>query len=250
MDRITSAKNPRVRQMRELKNAKERKKTGFFLVEGEVMVREAIKCGLELKDIAADDDHMAICEEFGGMVVSREVLESICETKTPQGICAVFTMPKVCAEADLPNRIVALDGVQDPGNVGTIWRTADAAGFECLLAGTGTADLMSPKVQRSSMGSGFRVPYALTGSLAETLKSLAEKGYHIVASDLKGEDFYGRPDLGERFVLIIGNEAKGISDAVRDCADVRVKLPMRGGAESLNAAVAAGIMMYEMMRTV
>ena len=101
---------------------------------------------------------------------------------------------------------------------------------------------------RAAMGSGFRLPFAHTQSLADTLIQLRGAGYRAFASDLHGDDFYARADGGEKFVLIIGNEARGISDVVRENADVRVKLPMRGGAESLNAAVAAGIMMYEIMR--
>lgn len=253
MDRITSAKNPLVQRLRDLKNAKARRQEGLFLVEGEVMILEAMKCGLKLREAAADESCLAFAEELErqGMrvcIVTRALLESICDTKTPQGVCASFEMPNPMAAEELPNRIVALDGVQDPGNVGTIWRTADAAGFQALLLGAGSADPLSPKVQRSAMGSGFRVPFVHAENLAETLAQLREKGWHVIASDLKGADFYARGDLGEKFVLVIGNEARGISDAVREAADVRLKLPMRGGAESLNAAVAAGIMMYELMR--
>lgn len=253
MDKITSAKNPLVQRLRDLKNAKTRRAEGLFLVEGEVMIREAMKCGLKLSEAAADESHVAFAEELEKMgmrvcIVTRALLESICDTKTPQGVCAAFSLPRELDMEALPDRIVAMDGVQDPGNVGTIWRTADAAGFQALLAGTGSADLMSPKVQRSAMGSGFRVPFVHADNLAETLVRLREKGWHVIASDLKGTDFYARDELGEKFVLVIGNEARGISDAVREAADVRLKLPMRGGAESLNAAVAAGIMMYELMR--
>jgi len=253
MDKITSAKNPLVQRLRDLKNAKTRRQEGLFLVEGEVMIREAMQCGLKLCEAAADESCTAFAEklEKQGMrvcIVTRALLESICDTKTPQGVCASFEMPEPMWVEELPDRIVALDGVQDPGNVGTIWRTADAAGFQALLAGAGSADLLSPKVQRSAMGSGFRVPFAHAENLAETLIQLRGKGWNVIASDLKGADFYERGDLGEKFVLVIGNEARGISDGVREAADVRLKLPMRGGAESLNAAVAAGIMMYELMR--
>ena len=253
MDKITSAKNPLVQRMRDLKNAKKRRAEGLFLVEGEVMIREALKCGLKLREVAADESCQAFAREMqdrGAKVflVARNLLESICDTKTPQGVCASFEIPGEMDSGALPGRIVALDGVQDPGNVGTIWRTADAAGFEALLLGAGSADPLSPKVQRSAMGSGFRVPFAHSENLAETLAELRERGWHVIASDLQGEDFYARGDLGEKFVLVIGNEARGISDGVKNAADVRLKLPMRGGAESLNAAVAAGIMMYELMR--
>ena len=253
MDKITSAKNPRIQQLRELRTAKARREKGLFLVEGEVMIREALKCGLKISELAADESREAFAQEMEvagvrTMLVNRNLLESICETQTPQGVCAAFACPVPATLDDLPGRIVALDGVQDPGNVGTIWRTADAAGFEAVLLGSGSADPLSPKVQRSAMGSGFRLPYCPSAVLADDLLALRERGYHVFASDLSGADFYARSDAGEKFVLVIGNEARGISDAVREAADCRVKLPMRGGAESLNAAVAAGIMMYELMR--
>ena len=253
MDRITSAKNPLIHRMRALKDAKARRAEGLFLVEGEVMIREALACGLTLREAAADEGCAAFAGELeaGGYrvsIVTRGLLESICDTRTPQGVCASFEMPAPLSLADLPDRIVALDGVQDPGNVGTIWRTADAAGFQALLLGPGGADPLSPKVQRSAMGSGFRVKYALADSLPDALTELRGRGWHVIASDLRGGDFYARGELGEKFVLVIGNEARGISEAVREAADVRLKLPMRGGADSLNAAVAAGIMMDELMR--
>ena len=180
--------------------------------------------------------------------MTRGVLEAVCDTKTPQGMCAAFELPPPCALSDAPQTLVALDGVQDPGNVGTIWRTADAAGLGGLLLGANCADPYSPKVQRAAMGSGFRLPAIPADPLCEALAALRARGWTVVASALVGADFYQRPEVGERFVLVIGSEAHGISDAVRAQADALVKLPMRGRAESLNAAVAAGIMMYEMMR--
>lgn len=217
------------------------------------MIREALKCGLRMHTLIADENHADFAEELLSLcaktaLVTRPIMETVCETQTPQGVCAAFATPEPVRIDELPDRIVALDGVQDPGNVGTIWRTADAAGFQALLLGAGSADPLSPKVQRAAMGSGFRVPFALSENLADTLKALLDRGYHVLASDLHGADFYQRPECGDKFVLVIGNEARGISDAVRDTADISVRLPMRGGAESLNAAVAAGIMMYELMR--
>ena len=253
MEKITSAKNPLVQRLRDLKNAKVRREERLILVEGEVMIREALSCGLRMREAAADEGCVAFAEELeaGGQrasLVTRSLLESICETRTPQGVCASFEAPEPLPLEKLPDRIVALDGVQDPGNVGTIWRTADAAGFQALLLGAGGADPLSPKVQRAAMGSGFRLKYAFAELLSDALRALRGRGWQIVASDLSGGDFYARDGVGEKFVLVIGNEARGISEDVRAVADQRLKLPMRGGAESLNAAVAAGIMMYELMR--
>ena len=253
MEHITSAKNPTIRALKTLSTRKGREAADRFLVEGEVMLREALKCGLQIHEVLADEAGAALAEEFEGhgaraYIVPRSLLEAVCETRTPQGICASFDLPQPLPMDAAPARIVALDGVQDPGNVGTIWRTADAAGFTGILFGDGCADPLSPKVQRAAMGSGFRVPFMLAENLPAALLDLKARGWTVLASDLHGGDFYAHPDPGERFVLVIGNEARGISDATRNAATTLVKLPMRGGAESLNAAVAAGIMMYEIMR--
>ena len=249
MDRITSAKNPVIKGLRALNRGKGRLDQGRFLVEGEKLILEALGCGLTIREALAEEgreDFAFELEEEGAraFIVPRELLSTVCDTVTPQGVCASFDIPAPLPPDRAPKRIVALDGVPDPGNLGTIWRTADAAGFGALLLGAGCADPISPKVQRSAMGSGFRVPFMLTGDLPGTLAQLRQKGYRAVISDLKGEDFYHRPDPGDRFILVIGNEARGISEATRAQADMRLRLPMRGGAESLNAAVAAGILMY------
>jgi len=252
MDRITSTKNPTVRAMRDLKDKRNREETGRILVEGEVMIREALSCGLKIYDLLADERHeefAADMEQTGAKacIVPRSILEAVCETKTPQGVCASFSTPKPLSLDRMPDVIVALDGVQDPGNVGTIWRTADAAGFQGILLGEGSADPLSPKVLRAAMGSGFRIPFGHAAPLSDALRALSERGYTIIASDLGGGDFYSRPAVGPKLVLVIGNEARGISQSVRECADLRLKLPMRGGAESLNAAIAAAIMMYDLI---
>ena len=253
MERITSAKNPMIQDLRALRDRKGRQSQGRFLVEGEVMIREAVKCELVMRELIADEAHVDLVETLAGpgvraCVVPRSLLEAVCDTRTPQGVCAAFELPESMPPEAAPSHVVALDGVQDPGNVGTIWRTADAAGFGAVLLGGGCADPLSPKVQRSAMGSGFRVPFMLAEDLAPALHELKGRGWRVIASDLHGESFYAHPDPGERFILVIGSEAHGISEAVRAEADMLLKLPMRGGAESLNAAVAAGIMMYELMR--
>lgn len=253
MEHITSAKNPVVKGLRALRDRKGREAAGRFLVEGEVMLLEALKCGLTVREALAEEGFEAMAarlvdEGAKTFVVPRSLLESVCDTRTPQGICASFDLPASLPLEAAPDRVVALDGTQDPGNVGTIWRTADAAGFQGLLFGAGCADPLSPKVQRSAMGSGFRVPYMTAGDLPGALADLRARGWRVIASDLHGQDFYSHPDPGEKYVLVIGSEAHGISDATRRAADLLLKLPMRGGAESLNAAVAAGIMMYELTK--
>ena len=248
METITSAKNPAAKLLRSLKDASARKETGLFLVEGEKMIREALGCALKPRLLLAEDAHAAFAEECAALcdchLAPRSLLESVCDTRTPQGVCAAFETPAPLPLAAVSGSVVALDGVQDPGNVGTIWRTADAAGLSAILLGPGSADPLSPKVQRAAMGSGFRVPFLQAEDLPAALAELRGRGYSVVASALDGADFYSCPRPGGDFVLIVGNEARGISPEARAEADITVKLPMRGGAESLNAAVAAGILMY------
>ena len=254
--RITSLKNPLIQRMKALKDREARLAQRLFLVEGPVMLREALTCGLTPACFFYDEEKPdpALLAAMAGAgaslyAVPRQVLEAICPTKTPQGACGAFQLVESKPLAALGPLLVALDGVQDPGNAGTIWRTADAAGFDGLLLGAGCADPLGPKVQRAAMGSGFRLPFCQLDDLAAALKALRDQGWQVVVSALDGDDIYRRAPLGQRFVLVIGSEAHGASPAVKAQATHRVKLPMRGGAESLNAAVAAGVLMYELTRT-
>lgn len=214
------------------------------------MIREAVSCGLTpfetLIDAQKREKFASLAAWLAGKgaevyFAPERLIGAVSDTKTPQGAVAVFSLP-VFPEAP-GEKILALDAVQDPGNVGTIWRTADAAGFSALYLGEGSADPYSPKVQRSAMGSAFRVPVKM-GGLAGMLAALKKEGYQVVAGALDGVDFAARPALGRRLVIVIGNEARGVSPEALALADVKLRLPMRGGAESLNAAVAAGILMY------
>lgn len=250
MEKITSSKNQLIKELRSLEKRASREETGLFLVEGEVMINEALKCGLKIRYALCTDSTEAFAQALPceAKKTTPEIMKQVCATVSPQGVCAAFELITPLEINKLPDKVVALDGVQDPGNAGTIWRTADAAGMGALLFGAGCADPLSPKVQRAAMGSGFRLPFSATPSLPGALEELKRLGYTIICSDLHGENFYSRPSVGDKYVLVIGNEAAGISDETRNCASVLLKLPMRGGAESLNAAVAAGIMMYELTR--
>ena len=247
MEKITSAANPAVKRLKTLLDAKGRKAENAFLVEGEVMIREALSCGLKPLEAFSENE-----TELPGVPVrlcSRNVLEAISDTKTPQGIIAAFELPERIQLPQNAKRLLALDGVQDPGNIGTILRTADASGFEGVLAGQRSADVYSPKVQRAAMGSGFRVPVE-SCDLPQILAKYRAQGYKLVISALDGVDLYqNKADYrNQRLILVIGNEARGVSPEVQALADIKLKIPMRGRAESLNAAVAAGILMYELTR--
>lgn len=246
MEHITSLKNPKVTAWKALKDRKGRRESGCFLVEGRKMVEEALASAFDVETVLVQEG-MELPDGLTMPVyeLPAHVLAAVCDTKTPQGIAAVVRMKEQSA---LGKHIVVLDGVQDPGNVGTIIRTADAAGLDGVLFSNQCADVFSPKVLRATMGSIFRMNLRTTGDLPGELTKLREKGYSILSSQLDGTLFYERQDVAERFALIIGNEGNGVSEQVQQTATHRVRLPMRGGAESLNAAIAAAIMMYELMR--
>jgi len=248
LEHITSLKNPKVTTWKSLKDRKGRRETGCFLVEGRKMVEEAIASAFPVEAVLVDVDRQgefALPAGIPAYSMPGHVLAAVCDTKTPQGIAAVVRM----AEVELRGpRLVAMDGVQDPGNVGTIIRTADAAGFDGVILTSQCADVFSPKVLRATMGSVFRMGIRVTDDLPGLLTRMVQEGASVLSSQLDGEPFYQRSPLNERFVLVIGSEGNGVTDEVKAIATHRVKLPMRGGAESLNAAVAAGIMMYELTR--
>ena len=254
MKEISSVHNPTVQELKDLQKAKARRERGLFLCESAKMVREALAlslCRSLIVERGRESDYaqeIAQAEALGCdvLLVTPAILGAISEQKTPQGIMATVAM--------IPERdtlcgslIVAMDGVQDPGNVGTILRTADAAGFDGALLSSACADLYSAKTLRATMGSVFRVPTKRTDDLAAALEAMKARGYAVVATELGGADFYTHCPH-EKCVLVIGSEGRGVSAAVRDVATHHLALPMRGGAESLNAAVAAGIMIYEMAR--
>ncbi len=248
MDFITSARNPKVLFWRSLKDRKAREASGCFLVEGVRMVREALASSFPVDIVLVREGFTAmpsVPKETPVCSMPAHVFDSVSDTKTPQGIAAVVRRQPIPLHGRF---LLALDGVQDPGNVGTIIRTADAAGFDGLILSPECADPFSPKVLRSSMGSIFRMGLSFPPSLPDALRDLRAGGYSILSSQLDGDLFYERKNVAGSFVLIIGNEGAGISPAVQAEATHRLRLPMRGGAESLNAAVAAGIMMYELMR--
>lgn len=254
MKEITSVHNPQIQFLRGLQKAKNRREANLFLAESIKMVREALDlslCRTLIVDGKRQDEFaqmIAQAEKNGSevLLVTSAIIQTISEQKTPQGMmCTVEIRPE---PEQLGGRlIVAMDGVQDPGNVGTILRTADAAGFDGAILSGACADLYSAKTLRATMGSVFRVPTRRVDNLPDVLEGMKARGYAVVATELGGADFYENCPH-EKAVLVIGSEGNGVSQAVRDAATHHLALPMRGGAESLNAAVAAGIMIYEMAR--
>lgn len=253
METITSRHNPLVAHLRRLASSGSyRRERGEFLCDSPKLLHEALLHGAELLTVAATRG-MALPDGIHAGVrlveVPEDVMQLISPAKTPQGVVFTCRLPRTeCPQTLTGARYLALDGVQDPGNVGTIIRTADAAGLDGVLLSNQCADVFSPKVLRATMGSVFRMNLRTTDDLPGELTKLREKGYSILSSQLDGTPFYERQGVAEQFALVIGNEGNGVSEQVQQTATHRVRLPMRGGAESLNAAIAAAIMMYELMR--
>ncbi len=248
MEYISSVKNPRIILWKSLLSRKGREAVNAFIVEGTRMVQEALASSFEVKAVLIREDFIppfAVPQDIPVYSLSVHVFSAVTDTRTPQGIAAVLTKRSLPLSG---KRFVAMDAVQDPGNVGTIVRTADAAGFDGIILGPECADLFSPKVLRSTMGSIFRMGFSFPQNLVETMQKFRSQGYSVISSQLDGDSFYEREKVSSSFILIIGNEGNGISEAVRKTATHHLRLPMRGGAESLNAAVAAGIMMYDLTK--
>lgn len=253
MQTLTSVQNPLVKAARALQTREGRMQSGLFLCDGEHMVAEALQgdaSAVQTVFVAEDrrDAYAALLakpDRAEVFCVSTHVLEAISQVRTPQGIAATVRLPAPANPATPGARVVLLEAVQDPGNVGTILRTMDAAGFDACLLGPGCADPFSPKALRATMGAVFRVPVASVPDAAQAAAALAAQGYAVLASVLDGEDFYRRTPLPPQVCLLVGNEGAGLTAATAAAATHRYRLPMRGGAESLNAAVAAAIFLYE-----
>lgn len=239
---IESRANERVKEARKLLLRKERKASGLHLIESEKLVREAIASGAKVVSCFLEEG-FAFTPPEGAVTstVTRAVLESLCESQTPQGVVAVVETPSLTPPETYPGGlIVVLDGVQDPGNVGTILRSADAFGAKGFLLSPACADLYAPKTLRAAMGSTYHLP-VWQGELEPELTKMSRQGFTALCGDLKGSETL--PALKSNVALVIGSEGKGVSESVAELC-VRFRLTMRGRAESLNAAVAAGVLLY------
>lgn len=278
MEIISSKDNKRIKYIRSLlEKGNIRKKNHQFVVEGIKLVDEALEygkvlevvCAVSLYDelisgdlsgnrlLAENDKNITnyVKKESSLLVVSDTVFKSMSETKTPQGILAVAEMPDYrlldkgfLEQAYTKNgkiKLLVLEDTADPGNLGTIMRTAEAAGVTGVIMGKGTVDIFNPKVVRSTMGSIFRLPFTYVEDLKETIQKLKTQGISFYATHLKGKKSYKDIKYCDSSAILVGNEARGLSDEVADLADTYVLIPMQGKVESLNAAVAAALMMYE-----
>ena len=255
---VTGLQNPVVKAAAELKQKKYRTQNGLYLAEGLRTAEEAVayKAVETLFYVATDDERtMRLLEDAAAqniklVCVSENVMKKIADTETPQGIIAVCKMrqPKLENLLASGRMLLVLDRVGDPGNIGTMLRTADAAGIGGLVLLKGCADIYAPKTVRSSMGSLFHIP-VLSGVSEQEFVSAAKKaGYDLLVTCLDGADNLYKADLSGRIAFVMGNEAGGVSESLLAQADKRVYIPMAGRAESLNVAMAAGIVMFEALR--
>lgn len=264
---ITSTTNNQIKNITSLiKKARERKAQRLFVVEGVRAVAEVPSNLLQAVYIVEGFDATADGKDFIKAIkakspeiaietVGKQVFNSMSDTVTPQGVLALvcmqdFTLDDVLGTSSKkPAHVIILESLQDPGNMGTIVRTAEGAGATGIIMNATTVDIYSPKVVRSTMGSIFRVPHIVTDDLPALLETLkADYGLSLYAAHLKGEKFYDEFDYTTPCGFLIGNEGNGLTKKTADLATEYLKIPMEGQLESLNASVAASILMYETHR--
>ena len=258
MQKITSKENELIKHIKKLKEKKYRDISNEYVIEGIKIVSEAIEEKAQIHQIILCDD----CEKneiipkelmyeiakYECVYVTENIFKYLSEVQTPQGILAVVKKNNSSEEIDYTQDIiVALDDVQDPGNLGTILRTVDSIGATQILVSKGTADSYNPKVVRSTMGAIFRIKIIECEDLQQVLKEMKKHKFKIVVSSLQAENTIYDIDYNKK-VIVIGNEANGVEKHIQDIADEKIKIPMLGKTESLNASVATGIILYEYVR--
>lgn len=254
---ITSVTNPQVKNLIRLREkSKERKKQGVFVAEGLRMCMEAPK-ELLVKLFLSESFYArgAVCRDVVRdreyEVLADDVFRRVSDTQTPQGVLAVIKQPAWRQEEILraENGLwLVLEDIRDPGNLGTIFRTAEAAGAGAIIMSGGTVDVYNPKVVRSTMGSLFRMPFFYSQDIVGTVLALKDSGARVFAAHLEGRSFYDEESYLDRTAFLIGNEGDGLSPELLSQAHERIKIPMCGAVESLNASVASALLLYEANR--
>lgn len=258
MKEITSKENSVIKHIVKLKEKKYRKEFGEYIVEGAKIVKEAIEENAEIKYIIIDENaksndliekHLKqYLENIDYIQVPNNIFKIISDVEQPQGVLAVIEKNNKNNNVDYSSDLIlALDDIQDPGNLGTIIRTADSVGLTQILISKGTADPYNSKVIRSTMGAIFRVNIIECDDLVKILKDVKENNFNIMVTSLQANKSIYELDLKQN-VVVIGNEAKGVSKEIIDLADNKVIIPMLGKTESLNASIATGVILYEYVR--
>lgn len=254
---ITSTSNVQIKQITALlKKSKERKEQKAFVVEGRKMFEEI--CQDKSRVIKTYFSDSYVKEQYSGRslpevpyeIVADSVFDAMAETVTPQGVLAIVRMPEYSLQEMIKNAgtLVLLENLRDPGNLGTIIRTAEAAGVSGVILSRESVDIYNPKVIRSTMGAVYRVPFLYVEDFMALLAELRAEDVRLLAAHLKGQKTFDKADYSGKVGILIGNEANGLSEEASELANEKVLIPMAGSVESLNAAVAAALLMYEAFR--
>ena len=254
---ITSKDNEQIKHIRKLKEKKYRDEYGEYVIEGTKLIKEAIAEDANIKTIVACDDCVKNEEidsklmyeiaKYNVIYAEEKVFKTITDVQKPQGLLAIMAKQQEEKIDFTQDIIIVLDDIQDPGNLGTILRTVDSAGLNQIIVSKKSGDVYNPKVVRSTMGAILRVNVVESENLQDTLKTLKKHKYEIVATSLDTNKSIYDIDYKKK-VIVIGNEANGVSKEIQDMSDTKIKIPMLGKTESLNAAVATGIITYEYVR--
>lgn len=252
---IESKDNNLFKETKKLKEKRGRNKTKKYIIEGFRLVQEAFKAGVKVDKVFVSCSSEDKIEEYLGIYIEKtkvyllkdELLNELCQTETPQGIVAVLDINNAVVNKE-GSFYLLCDKVQDPGNLGTIIRTAHAAGVDGIILTKGTVDIYNPKVVRATMGSMFYIPIIFEDEEYSQTKELLEQGFSMIATSLQGDKNFFEEDLTGKVIVSMGNEGNGVSEEIYNLSDKKVKIPMPGGAESLNVSVATAIILYEKVR--
>ncbi|MBS4199923.1 RNA methyltransferase [Bacillus sp. FJAT-49732] len=247
MEHIQSTKNSRVKEWKKLLAKKDRDITGRYIIEGEHLIEEALETNDVIELILQENiklpDSWLTSDIPPVTTISADISKIISDTKTPQGVFAVCRKKEHTIDLTKHKRFLLFDGVQDPGNIGTMIRTADAAGIDVVILGEGSGDVYNPKVIRSAQGSHFHLPIIL-GNLHTWIETLKKSGIPVYGTALEGAVSYKEVSPSDSFALIVGNEGAGVASDILNKTDRNLYIPIYGKSESLNVAVAAGILLY------
>ncbi|AGK55153.1 TrmH family RNA methyltransferase [Bacillus sp. 1NLA3E] len=247
MKHIHSVKNPQIKEWKKLLTKKERDKTGTFLIEGFHLVEEALKKEDVVLELIVDEQvELPAKWNYGSIpltLVTVEVIKSLSDTETPQGVIAICRQEQEKNTDIIKKTYLLIDSVQDPGNMGTMIRTADAAGIDAVIVGNGSVDIYNPKVLRSAQGSHFHLPI-VTGDLANWIDKLSMENIPVYGTSLENGQILTNVSPTESFALIVGNEGNGVSQQLLEKTTENLYIPILGQSESLNVAVATGILLY------
>ena len=253
---IESKENNLFKNIKKLKERKNRNKSSKYIIEGFRLVQEAFKAKVNIDYLIITEDALGKSDKFLLEYITKDakiykvndsLFKELVSTENPQGILAVINMNVMPLEAN-GDFYLLCDKLQDPGNLGTIIRTSHAAGVQGIILTKGTVDIYNEKTIRSTMGSIFYIPIHYDDDNLSLVKELKNKGFNLVVTSLETNKDFFEEDLRGKVILTVGNEGNGVSKEVLDLSDTKVKIPMPGNAESLNVAIATSVIMYEKVR--